>query len=137
MKRGALLNRHLSQLVASIGHLDEITIADAGLPAPSGVAVIDLAVSPGIPSFFDVVSALSSEMVIAGAVEAEETSDDLKARFAEKFRAWETSQNRPVGRPEIISHAAFKERTKNSKAIIRTGETTPYCNVILIAGVAF
>ncbi|MGB1961888.1 MAG: RbsD/FucU domain-containing protein, partial [Candidatus Puniceispirillaceae bacterium] len=52
MKRGALLNRHLSQLVASIGHLDEITIADAGLPAPSGVAVIDLAVSPGIPSFF-------------------------------------------------------------------------------------
>ncbi|MGB1961887.1 MAG: RbsD/FucU domain-containing protein, partial [Candidatus Puniceispirillaceae bacterium] len=85
----------------------------------------------------DVVSALSSEMVIEGAVEAEEASDDLKARFAEKFRAWETSQNRPVGRPEIISHAAFKERTKNSKAIIRTGETTPYCNVILIAGVAF
>ena len=53
----------------SIGHLDEITVADAGLLAPGGVAVIDLAVSPGIPVFFDVVSALSSEMVIGGAVE--------------------------------------------------------------------
>ena len=85
MKRGALLNTHLSQLVASIGHLDEITIADAGLPAPSGVAVIDLAVSPGIPSFFDVVSALGLEAVIEDVVEAEEASDDLKARFAGNF----------------------------------------------------
>jgi D-ribose pyranase len=123
--------------VASIGHLDEITIADACLAAPSGVAVIDLAVSPGIPSFFDVVSALGLELVIEGVVEAEGASGDLKARFAEKFLAWETSQNRPVGRLEIISHAAFKERTKNSKAIIRTGETIPFCNVILIAAVAF
>ena len=50
LKRGALLNTHLMSqpLVASIGHLDEITIADAGLPVPSGVTVIDLAVSPGI-----------------------------------------------------------------------------------------
>ena len=76
-------------------------------------------------------------MGMEGVVEAEEASDDLKARFAKKFRAWETSQNKPVSRLEIISHAAFKERTKNSKAIIRTGETIPYCNVILIAGVAF
>ena len=83
------------------------------------------------------VLALSSEMVIEGVVEAEEASEDLKARFAEKFRAWETPQNRNIGRSEFISHAAFKERTKNSKAIIRNGETTSYCNVILIAGVAF
>ena len=107
------------------------------MPAPSGVTVIDLAVSPGISSFFDVVSALGSELVIEGVVEAEEASDDLKARVVGKFLAWETSQNRPVGRPEIFSHAAFKERTKNSKAIIRTGETIPFCNVILIAAVAF
>ena len=74
--------------MASIGHLDGITIADAGFAAPSGVAVIDLAVSPGIPSFFDVVSALGSELVIEGVVEAEGASGDLKARFAEKFLAW-------------------------------------------------
>ena len=121
----------------SIGHLDEITVADAGLPAPVGGAEINLAVSPGIPGFFDVVSALISEMVIEGAVEVEEASKDLKARFAEKFRAWEISQNRTIGPSEFVSHAVFKECTKNSKAITRTGETTPYCNVILIAGVAF
>ena len=67
MKLSALLNLHLSQLVASIGHLDEITVAGAGLPPAGGVAIIDLAVSLGIPGFFDLVLALSSEMIIEGA----------------------------------------------------------------------
>ena len=107
------------------------------MPVPSGVVVIDLAVSPGIPSFFDVVLVLGSEMVIEGIVKAEEASDNLNARFAAKFRVWENSQNRPLSRLEIISDAAFQERTKSSNAIIRKGETTPCCNVILIAGVAF
>ena len=48
MKRTALLNRHLSALVAELGHLDEITVADAGLPVPDGVRVIDLAVVAGL-----------------------------------------------------------------------------------------
>ncbi len=61
------------------------------------IIVIDLPVSPGIPSFFDVVSALGLELMIEGAVEAEEASDDLKSRFVEKFLAWKTLLNRPVG----------------------------------------
>ncbi len=58
MKRTALLNRHLSALVAELGHLDEITVADAGLPVPDGVRVIDLAVVAGLPTLFQLISAL-------------------------------------------------------------------------------
>ena len=65
-------------------------------------------------------------MVIEGTVEAEEAPKDLEVRFAEKFRAWETSQNRTIGQSGFILHVVFKERTKDSKAIIRPGETTPY-----------
>ncbi len=36
---------------------------------------------------------------------------------------------------EYVSHEQFKEHTKKAKAIIRTGEATPYANVILHAGV--
>ncbi|MCC5890296.1 MAG: D-ribose pyranase, partial [Alkalibacterium sp.] len=36
-----------------------------------------------------------------------------------------------------LSHEEFKERSKQAKAIIRTGEVTPYANVILQAGVLF
>ncbi|MCL4138406.1 UNVERIFIED_CONTAM: hypothetical protein GTU68_010056, partial [Idotea baltica] len=64
MKRTKLLNRHLSKLVASLGHLDEIVLADAGLPVPQNVGVIDLAVSPGVPGLFDVLDALADEMII-------------------------------------------------------------------------
>jgi D-ribose pyranase len=31
----------------------------------------------------------------------------------------------------------FKERTRSARAVIRTGEFTPYANVILTAGVVF
>jgi D-ribose pyranase len=36
---------------------------------------------------------------------------------------------------ELIPHVSFKVLTADSKAIIRTGEYTPYANIILVAGV--
>jgi D-ribose pyranase len=35
---------------------------------------------------------------------------------------------------KTVPHATFKEQTRTSRAIIRTGECTPYANVILVAG---
>jgi D-ribose pyranase len=37
----------------------------------------------------------------------------------------------------IVSHEEFKKATGDAKAIIRTGEFTPYANVILKSGVVF
>ena len=45
MKRGKLLNAPLSALVAQMGHTDEITVCDAGLPIPAGPERIDLALT--------------------------------------------------------------------------------------------
>lgn len=38
---------------------------------------------------------------------------------------------------EFVPHTEFKNKTKNSCAIIRTGETTPYANIILQSGCIF
>jgi len=38
---------------------------------------------------------------------------------------------------ERVSHETLKELTKKAKAVIRTGEATPYANCILQAGVIF
>ena len=38
---------------------------------------------------------------------------------------------------ELVSHEDFKKLTKDTKAIIRTGECTPYANIILQSGVNF
>jgi D-ribose pyranase len=38
---------------------------------------------------------------------------------------------------EAVPHESFKELTREAVAIVRTGEFTPYANVILVAGVVF
>lgn len=136
MKRTVLLNRHLSELVASLGHMDEIVVADAGLPVPPGVKVIDLAVSPGVPRLADVLKALRSELVIETAIWAEEANPQVTSMMQEEVQAWNDVTGKPVA-VRNLSHASFKERSARSKAVVRTGEVTPYANIILVSGVPF
>ena len=127
MKRGKLLNAELSGLIAAMGHGDLIVIGDAGLPVPAGVRCIDLAVTRGVPGFFDVLDAVLSEMVVERAAWAAEAAPDLSAALAA----------RALGGTDIISHHDLKAQTTGARAIIRTGEYMPYANVCLWAGVDF
>lgn len=127
MKRGALLHAETSGLVAGLGHGDLLVIGDAGLPVPPGVRVIDLAVTRGVPGIFDVLDAVLSEMVVESALLAQEADPALTARF----------RDRAIGSPTILTHEDFKLRSRFARAILRTGECTPYANIGLIAGVAF
>lgn len=136
MKRTPLLNRHLSKLVASLGHMDEIVVADAGLPIPPNVGVIDLAVSPGIPGFLDVLDVLSQELIIEKAIFADEAGPELATRVEVKLAHWAAETGKPIEQ-EQVSHEDFKKRCATAKAVIRTGEFTPYANIILISGVPF
>lgn len=136
MKRTGIINRDLSALVATLGHRDEITICDAGLPCPPGVAVIDLSLTLGLPSIWTVFETLRQELVIEGVVWANEAKDHLVDRFQAEMDIWATGGKTDIARA-TESHEAFKHRTGTSRAIIRTGDVTPYANVILICGVAF
>jgi D-ribose pyranase len=131
MKKAALLHGELSQVVAMLGHGDALVIADAGLPVPPGVRCIDLAVTRGVPAFSDVLAAVLCEMQVEHALCAEELaarSPELAARLP----AW------LGGVPlQTVSHESFKRRSRRARAIVRTGEFTPYANVMLFAGVVF
>lgn len=126
MKRGKLLHADLSGLIAAIGHGDLIVIGDAGLPVPPGTRCIDLAVTAGIPCVFDVLDAVLAELIVERAAIATEAAPDLAAAFAQRVS--------PLDR---LSHDAFKQTSRDARAIIRTGEFTPYANIALWAGVAF
>ena len=136
MKRTPLLNRHISCLIAGLGHRDEIVLADAGLPGPDGVPVIDLAVVQGVPGFFEVLAAIRTELAIEEAVYAEECNAELQSKLTTNLESWAEEQKLPIT-INTISHEAFKDRNRQAKAIIRTGETTPYANLILVSGVVF
>ena len=49
MKKTTLLQSDLSYIIATLGHLDTLVIADAGLPIPAETVRIDLALTQGIP----------------------------------------------------------------------------------------
>lgn len=139
MKKSALINAELSYIIASLGHTDEITICDAGLPIPDETQRVDLALIPGIPTFIDTVKAVLGEMQIEGVVMAEEfpqVSPEHHEALISLIRHEEKLSGKTIN-ISYICHEEFKVHTQNSKAVVRTGECTPYANVIFQSGVVF
>lgn len=129
MKKDRILNPELIAQIAAIGHTEYLVIADAGLPVPNGVKVIDLSVVRGVPTFEQVLSAVREELVSDAYIVAGEMPGKSPELYACTGRLL-------AGLPETrIPHEEFKALTRKAKAIVRTGETTPYANVILVAGV--
>ena len=131
MKKTPLLNSALSQLIAGLGHGDMLVIADAGLPIPAHTPRIDLALTRNIPGFIDTLRVVLTEMQVEKAVVAQETagvSPAVKAAISQLLPGTVVSQ---------VSHEEFKKMTAAARAVVRTGEFTPYANIILIAGVVF
>ncbi|MDR2328870.1 MAG: D-ribose pyranase [Comamonas sp.] len=133
MKRAALLNIELSQIIAAMGHGDLLVIGDAGLPVPPGVRRVDLAVARGVPSLDQVLQAILSELQVEAAIVANECLD------GQQLPAW-YQQRQADGlpsAPQCVSHEAFKAMSRQAVAVVRTGECTPYANIALRSGVAF
>lgn len=132
MKRSALLHAELSQVIAALGHGDMVVIGDAGLPIPEGPRRIDLALTPGIPRVADVLATVLSEMQVERALLAREAVEQLAGGA---LPAW--CEGRLPVVPETISHEELKRLSARARAVVRTGECTPYANIVLCAGVTF
>ncbi len=135
MKKSLLLNSEISYCVSKLGHKDSIVIGDAGLPIPDEVKRIDLAVSEGIPSFLSVLKAVLSEQKVEKIVLAEEiktVSAKLHDEIVNTCKKFEKELH-----IEYLPHEKFKDNTVDCKCAIRTGEFTPYANIILVSGVVF
>jgi D-ribose pyranase len=131
VKKIGVLNQPISSVIAGLGHTDTLVIADAGLPIPPETQRIDLALTQGIPGFLDTLRVVLGEMQVERAIIAEEmleVSPDVYQKVKELLG------DVPI---ETETHLIFKEGTRSARAVIRTGEFTPYANVILVAGVVF
>jgi D-ribose pyranase len=134
MKRTTLLHAELSQVIASMGHGDMLVLGDAGLPIPFGPGApqrIDLAVCPGTPGLQEVLKAVLTEIQ----VEASIIATEALVGDERKLPTWCADQLST--KPANLSHADFKKLCGQARAMVRTGECTPYANIILVAGVAF
>ena len=128
MKKQGILNRELAGIFAKMGHTDQLVIADCGLPIPDGVRCIDLSYTLGKPTFLDIVGAVTTDFQVEKAIVATELpkhNDSVHQELDDKFEL------------TYISHEELKEVSKQAKVIIRTGEATPYANIVLQSGVIF
>lgn len=128
MKKVGMINASISKVISEIGHTDMITVADAGLPIPESVERIDLALRRDIPDFIDTLNVILGDLHIEKAIVAEELLSVNPKMYAEIKKVI------PEELLDTIPHIEFKQKTTESKAVIRTGEFTPYANVILVAG---
>jgi D-ribose pyranase len=130
MKSRGILNAQLAHVVASIGHGQTVLIADAGMPRPAGVPIIDLAITLGLPGFLDVVGAVVGEMT----VERFTIADEL---VASNHRMLADLRGLLCGAESSVPHEQLKALSADAVAFVRTGEATPYANVLLSSGVVF
>ena len=128
MKKIGIINQPIAAVIGGLGHTDTIAIADAGLPIPAATQRIDLALTRGVPSFLETLRVVLAELFVEKAIVAEEMQSVSPQMYAALV---EVLGDTPI---EVIPHVEFKRETAVTKAIIRTGEFTPYANVILVAG---
>lgn len=131
MKKIGVLNGPISEVIAHMGHFDLLVIGDAGLPVPQGVRRIDLALTEGVPSFLETLRVVLTELQLESAVIADEMEKVSPALYKEALKA--------LGGTKIekVAHEELKAMSQKAVAVIRTGEFTPYANVVLKSGVVF
>lgn len=128
MKKTGIYNPAISHLLASTGHTDHFTVCDRGFPVPTGPDRIDISLTDGIPSVLDVVRAIMAEYHIDRILIAEEAQSAAPERVNEL---------RDLIAPIpliLIPHLELKALSRTGRATIRTADTVPYANIIIVSG---
>ncbi len=127
------LNGQLARVISETGHTDQIVVTDAGLPIALTVERVDLAIKADLPAFLDVLDVVLDELQIEGAVLSEEirsASPQMLDQISQRLAARGVTAT-------FVPHTEFKAATANARAAVRSGEFTPYANVLLTAGVVY
>ncbi len=124
-----LLNPELAYIVRNLGHTDMLVISDMGFPMPDLQYNLDLTVKPGVPTVPDVLDAISTDFSWDRIIIAAEAHRAVPDRVAELQSSYPGS-----ALEDVESHVAFKHMAARCKAGVRTGDPTPFGNVILVCG---
>jgi D-ribose pyranase len=126
MLKTGILNPHINYLLSRVRHTNTLVIADRGFPCWPGIETIDISLVDDLPRVADVLCAIRCNFEIGTLIMAEEfrTSNPRKviARHTELAKG-----TKLIFEP----HVKLKQRVHQAIGIIRTGDSTPYSNVIV------
>jgi L-fucose mutarotase len=131
------ISPELLKVLAEMGHGDEIVLADAHFPGHTlgrrvlradGLSVTTLL--DGILPLFDL-DTYAAPLVMMEAV----PGDELDPAVEEQYMAVVHRHDPGAKPPARIDRFAFYDRTRDAYAVIMTGETRKYGNLLLKKGV--
>jgi len=115
-------------MVASLGHTDFLVLADKGYPLPRHLPRINLGLTDDIPTILQVLAVLEQEMKIDRIIVTQEMAEVSPERLQELTNRYQAL------RIERISHLEFKELTQEAQGAVKTADTCPYANLIVVSG---
>ncbi|XNM69363.1 D-ribose pyranase [Escherichia coli] len=138
MKKGTVLN---SEIVGYLpfGAYRYAGGVRCGFTFPRSTARIDMALTQGVPTFMQVLGVVTQEMQVEAAIlaaEIQQHNPQLHEALLKHIEQLQQHQGNTID-VRYVSHEQFKQQTADSQAVIRSGECSPYANIILCAGVTF
>ncbi len=134
----SIISPDLLATLSMMGHGDEIVLADAHFPAytyndnvlrADGVNISTLL--EAILPLFELDTYVSCPLIMMAPVKG----DKLDASVEKRYRASIEKANGMIPGFERIERFGFYERTMDAFAVVATGETAKYGNIILRKGV--
>jgi L-fucose mutarotase len=133
-----LISPQLLEVMARMGHGDELVLADAHFPGESlnkriiradGLHIADLL--EAILPLFELDTYVPHPVIMMEPVVGDKLDPAVEISYMKRI-----SSNTP-GLPQVkrLDRFVFYERSKNAFAVVMTGETAKYGNIILIKGV--
>ncbi|MGC9342412.1 MAG: L-fucose mutarotase [Bacteroidales bacterium] len=133
-----LLSPELLSVLARMGHGDEIILADAHFPGETYNSRIIRADGLGIPDLleailplFELDSYVPKPLIMMAAVKGDTLDPNVEDRYLESIY----KTNPKIAPIDRIDRFEFYERAKQAFAVVMTGETAKYGNIILKKGV--
>lgn len=137
----AILSPELLKVLCEMGHSDKIVIADGNFPAESigknGIVIrMD---GHGVPEILDAILKLfpldeyvEHPMELMEVMKGDSVETPIWEKYKEILGRYDKRGEKAVG---YVERFEFYEKAKNAYAVIATGETALYANVMLQKGV--
>lgn len=133
MKRDdtAILNAELAGAIAAMGHTDVLMIVDAGFPIPDDANRIDLALTRGIPTIEQVLTAVDDELIAERVLYADdvpEMNPPLDRLIRDVYGEESGTEVDTIPHEDVLAYGS------EAKAIVRTGDFNPWGNIVIECG---
>jgi D-ribose pyranase len=130
MLKTGILNPSVLNLLARIRHTNMLVIADRGFPFWPMIETVDISLVDDVPTVLQVLAAVRGSIDLRQAYMAEEFLTHNNAATRDAFA------QALMGVPLLHEphEGVFKLRVPRAIGLIRTGDTIPYANMILVSG---